>query len=299
MTVAAAIKQRAFAVWWKDFGYWQVHSLRLSLTNKCNWPTVRLGEIAVIRSEIVSKNELAAGKVKLLDRISFDEGKVFFGKRTVTRMTQFRAKPGDLVVSKSNARKRAIGIIREGDGVGVTIHFRALVPDKERVNTEFLWAALRSPYCSQQFEVETGGIGKGEISEDRLLAINVPLPTLAEQRAIVTRWRNMQDAIAEATEKAEQAKTTIDTRFFSDLGLRSPAKVLRPSAFAVHWCDFFRGGVEFNFLNQSGADLSQGKYPVQPHKQQGVGRQVRRFSCERRIRLCVLPHPRASQPIKS
>lgn len=35
-----------------------------------------------------------------------------------------------------------------------------------------------------------------------------------------------------------------------------------PKAFAVWWEDFIRWGVGFNFLNQSGADLSRGKYPV-------------------------------------
>lgn len=252
----------AFGVWWKDFNYWQVRSLRLALTSKCNWPTVRLGEIASVRTEIVPSEAVEKGSINLLDRISFDEGKVFFGKRIKTRMVQYRARPCDIVVSKINARKRAIGVIQEGTDVGVTIHFRVLIPDTIRIDTEFLWAALRSTYCTQQFEVATGGIGKGEISEEKLLAIAVPLPPLAKQRLIVKRWRKAQDKIATAYKVTEKRKAAIDSRFFIDLGLRPPTQKATLKTFAVLWQDFHRWSVSFNFLNQSGADLSQSKYPV-------------------------------------
>ncbi len=261
MTVAAN-SSRAFAVWWKDFDYWQVRALRLALTNKCNWPTVRLGDVVSVRNEVVPDEEIQDGRVNLLDRISFDEGKVFFGKRTVTRMVQFRARSGDIVVSKINACKRAIGIVQNGTDVSATIHFRALVPNMSKVDTEFLWAALRSPYCLQQFEVETGGMGKGEISEEKLLEIAVPLPPMAKQKSIVARWREARNEIAAARGRVEKGASAINARLFADLGLRSPDKLTMPKAFAVCWEDFLRWGVVSNFLNQSGADLSHGKYPL-------------------------------------
>jgi hypothetical protein len=144
--------------------YWEVRSVRISLTNRCNWPTESLNNICSIRFEVVPKSELESGQVQFLDRISFDEGRVFFGNRTQTKMTQYRAKSGDIAVSKINAHKKAIGIVPDGVEVGLTIHFRALIPDKSKVDAKYLWLALRSEYCRNQFDVETGGIGKGEIS---------------------------------------------------------------------------------------------------------------------------------------
>lgn len=262
MTAESVAFPKAFAVWWKDFNYWQVRALGLALTNRSNWPTVRLGVIAKVRSEIISDEQIQDGSVNLLDRISFDEGKVFSGKRTTTRMVLFRAQPGDIVVSKINARKRAIGVVRDGSDVAFTIHFRAFIPDNTKVDTEFLWAALRSTYCLRQFEVETGGIGKGEISEERLLHIAIPLPPLNEQKTIVARWRKAQDEIASARARMKKRIAAVDARFFADLGLRSPDQIAMPKAFAVWWKDFLRWGVGFNFLNQSGADLSHGRYTV-------------------------------------
>jgi type I restriction enzyme S subunit len=262
VTATNNIGPRAFAVCWKDFDHWQVRALWLALTNKSRWSTIRLGDVATVRNEVIPDAEIRDGNVSLLDRISFDEGRVFFGKRTKTRMVQFRARPGDIVVSKINARKRAIGIVQDGTDVGVSIHFRALIPDTAKVEAYFLWAALRSTYCTKQFEVETGGQGKGEISEERLLAIAVPLPPMATQKAIIAHWRKAQDEIAAARERVEKQKVAIDVRFFADLGLRSPDQLSMPKAFGVVWGDFLRWGVRFNQLNQAGADITQGTFPV-------------------------------------
>ena len=69
---------RAFAVWWKDFSYWQVRALRLALTNRCNWTTVRLSDIADVRNEVVPDDEIRAGSVNLLDRISLMKERYFW-----------------------------------------------------------------------------------------------------------------------------------------------------------------------------------------------------------------------------
>jgi len=257
---------RGFAVWWKDFDYWQVRALWLSITNKCRWPTVRLDDIATVRSEIVPDEEIHDGKVSMLDRISFDEGRVFFGKRTTTRMVQFRAKPGDIVVSKINARKRAIGLVQDGTDVGVTIHFRALIPDKAKVDAEFLWAALRSRYCSQQFEVETGGQGKGEISEERLLAIAVPLPPLSTQKDIVNHWLKAQNEITTARQRVAKLEAKVPLIVYQDLGTPPPLTEKLAEKFLVMWWkDLERWS--FNYLNKTSKGLlgfAKSKFPIKP-----------------------------------
>jgi restriction endonuclease S subunit len=105
-------------------------------------------------------------------------------------------------------------------------------------------------------------VSRNRFKEEQFLAFEIPLPPLTEQKVIVARWRKAKDEIGAARERAEKRRATIDARFFADLGLRSPEAVVMPKAFAVWWEDFIRWGVGFNFLNQSGADLSRGKYPV-------------------------------------
>jgi restriction endonuclease S subunit len=148
--------------------------------------------VAAIRTEPASREEIESGEVLLLDRISFDEGRVFAGNRTETKMLQKKAHKGDIVVSKINAKKGAIGIVESTNSVGTTIHFRVLIPDNSIVLTKFLHLGLRSTYCRNQFEILTGGQGKGEISEERLLSVKVPVPPRPIQQKIVAHWEALQ-----------------------------------------------------------------------------------------------------------
>lgn len=253
---------RSFAAWFSDVKSWDVRSTGLRLIKVCHWPTIRLGSVSAIRFEIIPDSDIKAGSVDLLDRISFDAGEVHSGKRRETRMTQYRACSGDIVVSKINARKRAIGIVAPGKDIGITIHFRALKPEPLRVDSQFLWLALRSSFCTNQFLSETGGIGKGEISESRLLEIEVPLPPLASQKAIIAHWRKAREKIAVAEENARIIEAEMDAQFLADLGLRPPATSTAPKCFAIHWTDTARWGVnavrdEMRRPNSSGA-----KFPI-------------------------------------
>jgi type I restriction enzyme S subunit len=254
---------QAFGILFSDLrDYWEVRSVRIFLTNRCAWDTVKLGEVCQLRFEIIPEQEFQEGDTQLLDRISFDEGKIFSGKRTATKMTQYRAKPNDIVVSKINARKRAIGIVPEGHDIGITIHFRALIPDTSKIDTKFLWLALRNPFCTNQFDVETGGIGKGEISEERLLNIRVPFPPIDEQKRIVAAWQQAQVKAAKAQERVEQVEREIETRFYLDLGLKPPKKASRLKTFVVRWKDFERWSVSYSQAVHSGTDITHGKYPI-------------------------------------
>lgn len=253
---------QAFGILFQDLrDFWEVRSIRISLTNRCEWNTVRLGDVSQMRFEVVPEQELQTGKTQMLDRISFDEGKIFSGKRTVTKMTQYRARPNDIVVSKINARKRAIGIVPAGNDIGITIHFRALIPDTSKVETKFLWLALRNPFCTNQFDVETGGIGKGEISEERLLNIRVPFPPIDEQKRIIAAWQQAQVKAAKAQQRVEEIKREVQERILSDLGLLKSQKTKQKKYFAISWESVSRWGVNANSLNQE-ISVHTGRFPV-------------------------------------
>ena len=143
------IAPRAFAVWWKDFDRWRVKCLLArfykQMARSANCTTRR--HCYSERSEIRIRDDETSfdGKVRASwTRISFDEVEGdLLGKRIKTRMAQFRARPGDLVVSKIDVRKRAIGIVQDGHDVGITIQFSALIPDTAKVD-----ACLSCPDCA-------------------------------------------------------------------------------------------------------------------------------------------------------
>lgn len=257
-----AVTQRALAVWWRDLDKWDFLSTWLRKKFSVSHPLVPLSDLATIRKTVTSPDGLTTERVSMVDKVSFD-GEVFAGGKDSTKMEQYLALPGDLIVSKIRARQGSVGLV---DGalraVSVTIHYRVLVPDRSRVIGRYLWLALRSPFGRVQFLAATGGAMKGEISEEALLAINIPLPPLAVQQAIITQWERAQKEIAEAQRRVERFRTDIDAYFFRDLGLTPLKDVARAKCFGVWWKDFRRWSVSYSQAARAGADLSQGEYPI-------------------------------------
>jgi type I restriction enzyme S subunit len=251
-----------FAIKYSGILDWSVSANFLSLSNQCNWVVIPLCRISALRSEIATCDEIDSRSVLLLDRISFEEGKIYAGSRTSTKMTQHKSYNGDIVVSKINARKGAIGIADTDKPIGVTVHFRVLIPDIKIINNRFLWLALRSIFCRNQFEIATGGQGKGEISEARLMDVKVPFPPLPVQQSIVEHWHKAQDAIDITEERIHQMEQKIAGRFFSDLGLMLLKPIENLKVFAIHWKEFERWSVSYSQTKRSMVDLALGKYPV-------------------------------------
>jgi type I restriction enzyme S subunit len=224
-----------------------------------------IGEVLRPRKERVDKTALKFSALQPIT-IHFD-GSV--DKRVIDpgreySMDLWFARPGDIVVAKIDLKNGAVGIVPpDWNNVVVTGHFAVYEPDRSILLPDYLHLIVQAPFFKAHlWRNKVGAEGRKEVKLDFFENERIPLPSLAEQSAIVGRWRSAQDEIAAALERVEKRKVTIDSRFFADLGLRSPDAVAMPKAFAVCWDDFLRWGVGFNFLNLSAADLSRGKYPV-------------------------------------
>lgn len=222
--------------------------------------------MVTIRWEQATAEQLASGEVSMLDRVSFD-GEVFAGGRLETKMDQFIAHLGDLVVSKIRARQGSIGVVQTESGkVSVTIHYRVLQPNPKRVDVLYAWLALRSSYCRAQFLAATGGAMKGEIGEEALLALKLPLPPLAEQRAIVERWRSAQAQIAGASARVAKMESKIPQMIYDGLGIpASPSNAPKQKLLVLKWTELERWSV--GYLNRARAGLlgfTESRYPIVP-----------------------------------
>jgi type I restriction enzyme S subunit len=198
----------------------------------------------------------------MVERVSFD-GEIFAGGKDATKMDQWIAHPGDLLISKIRARQGSVGLVSETHGaVSGSIHYRSLIPDTAKVDAVFAWLTLRSEYCRTQFLAATGGAMKGEISEERLLSLNIPLPPLATQRAIVAHWREAQEKVAVATKLADEQEAAVRANFLEVLGLSDRAQGITKRAFALRWTEIERWGVEQARKSTDALDPSAGKFPV-------------------------------------
>lgn len=231
---------------------------------KSSYPLTALGSVASVRWELATQAQLASGEVKMVERVSFD-GEVFAGGKDATKMDQWIARPGDLLISKIRARQGSVGLVSEAHGpVSGSIHYRSLIPDTAKIDAVFAWLTLRSDYCRAQFLAATGGAMKGEISEERLLSLNIPLPPLATQRAIVAHWRAAQESLTATAQANDAHEAAIRRNFLEALGLSDRAQVITRRAFALRWTEIERWGVDGLRKGAASIDPSKGRYAAVP-----------------------------------
>lgn len=245
---------------WADLDRWDYLSNYLKTGFKIAHPLVRLSEVFRVRKREATPEETASGEVPMVDRVSFD-GEIFYGERQRTKMDQFVAEPGDIVVSKIRARQGSVGLVSSGE-VSVTIHYRVLIPDTERVLPRYAHLALRSRFGRTQFLAATGGAMKGEISEEALLDLQLPLPTLEEQARAVDHWNKIREESSRTEARVAERRRGINGRFFSAVGLRLSDAEELPRLLVVQWKDLTRWSVGYNQQAHVGMDLARGKYPV-------------------------------------
>jgi len=181
------------------------------------WPMVRLGDVLTERQETPLPEEMVSGRIKIVNKISFDTGQIYIRPIGETRTGMILIRPGDLVVSGINAAKGAIAIhgLDNTCPIAATIHYGAYIPDSNRTSTKFLWWILRSRFFRDLLSTHLPGGIKMELKAKRLLPIPIPLPPLEEQRRVVTRIEELSAQLEEAHNLRQQAMVEISSTVFS------------------------------------------------------------------------------------
>lgn len=167
---------------------------------KHKWPLTPLGEVLTERCETPREEDLVSGRVRIIEKISFDTGRIQLRSNGSTRTGMILVRPGDLVVSGINVAKGAIAIYDPDatEPIAATIHYGAYIPNPARVDVRFLWWMLRSRFFQELLNEHLPGGIKTELKAKRLLPVPVPLPTVEEQRRIVARIEEIGALIVRA-----------------------------------------------------------------------------------------------------
>ncbi len=165
------------------------------------WPVVPLGEFLAERRESPSDIDLLSGKTRIVDKVSFSDGRIHLRHSQETKTGMILVQPGDILVSGINAAKGAIAIHDAGAStpLAATIHYGAYKVDESRAHPKFLWWLLRSNVFRDLLSRHVPGGIKTELKSKRLLPIPVPLPQINEQRRIAARIEELAAKVQEAT----------------------------------------------------------------------------------------------------
>src|SRR5438445_5708239 len=180
-----------------------------------NWPTVRLGEVLTRteRSELIdASKEYRLLGIRLDGQGPFLRETVIGTQTSATKL--FRVADGDFIYSRLFACRGAFGVIsKDLDGCFVSSEFPTFVPMPGKVDVEFLKYWFRLPSVIATVDGDCSGstpLTRNRFKENFFLALQIPLPPLAEQRRVVARIeeldaqihdaRRLRDAATEETE---------------------------------------------------------------------------------------------------
>jgi type I restriction enzyme S subunit len=86
-------------------------------------------------------DNLLTGKIPIVEKIAFNEGKIYLRNDGKTKTGMILIRSGDLVLSGINATKGAIAIYPETEKIPIaaTIHYSSYIVDKNKADISFLW----------------------------------------------------------------------------------------------------------------------------------------------------------------
>lgn len=125
---------------------------------------------------------------------------------------QNRVSTNQFVISKIDARHGAFGIVPpELDGAVVSNDFPAFNVDPDKALPEFVaWVARTSWFIAICKSASEGSTNRVRLKESRFLAQSIPLPTTAEQSAIVSRLNLAARSVAERGIAAELVAAEVE-----------------------------------------------------------------------------------------
>jgi type I restriction enzyme S subunit len=204
------------------------------------WPKVALGELLQDASDPVRVQQDA--EYPNFGIYSFGRG--LFAKPPISGMqtsagTLYRVRAGNFIYSRLFAFEGSYALVDDAfDGHFTSNEYPSFSLDKSRLEPGFLKAYFQFPRVWQEIAMGSKGVGSRRIrvQPDKVLAHQIPLPSLAEQQAIVNRI----DALAEKTREVEAHLDAVERDAEHLLALRFRDVIagapLRPMAEWRRWC---------------------------------------------------------------
>jgi type I restriction enzyme S subunit len=190
----------AFAVGFRELELWSVRSF---VSVGWHWPTATIKPLssALVRKQVGIITTTDSDEAPQLLTIHFD-GSV--EPRESGSVEEFKGKlylaePGDVIYSKIDVRNGAIGLVpADISRCAVSSEYPVYQVRSDVALGEYVKLVFRTSHFRQVINgMISGASGRKRVQPEQIESVDVPLPPLETQRAIVARWQAAQ-AEAEA-----------------------------------------------------------------------------------------------------
>jgi len=237
VTAASTSAPRAFAVWWKELERWMIPtSLLLRLPLLPEWQRVRVGVVVrQVRERVRVKPET---EYKMAGVKWYGEG--VFHRETV-RGDAMSANyvtplvPRALIYNRLFAWKASFAVVpTDLADCYVSNEFPQFIPDSAQVVPEYLYLFITREATIRAVNAASTGssaVSRNRFKEEEFLNFEISLPPLAQQEAIVTRWRDAQNLVEQAQSDLFVASHGLDAVLHEATDFHS----LETPMLTLHW----------------------------------------------------------------
>lgn len=127
-------------------------------------------------------------------------------------MDLFWAPPGSIVVSKIDLKNGAVAVIPDHwNNAVVTGHFAVYRPDSSKINSKYFHLLIQADFFKNYlWRNKVGAEGRKEVKLPFFEAIEIPVPLIDIQEAIVEQWNEAKRAYFSASERLSDAVKLLD-----------------------------------------------------------------------------------------
>ncbi len=200
-----------------SFDKWYVSYYINPYSIKSNYKLEFLSNIITPLKEKIKKLDYK-GDLPVISKISFADGKIHLRDEKQTGMDLYKLNLNDLLVSKINFHQGAVAINKIGDLVCST-HYQPYKINYSKINPDYLILVIRSNVFKDFLSfLRADGI-KNEATYEFIGSLQIPLPSLEEQRRIVAAFNENIKAAEQFDSKAKELENSIEKYLFGELGM--------------------------------------------------------------------------------
>jgi type I restriction enzyme S subunit len=168
----------------------------------------RISSFLKERPERFKPEEANKLNLKRLQKIDFS-GNMHFLEDKKTNTNMVLIKSGDLVISGINVEKGAVAVYQGYGDVLATIHYSSYEFDKNKIDIDyFKWFLKSDAFRNVVLSKTRGGI-KTELKPKKFLPLEIDLPSLEEQRQILSKINSMKNEIQQLEQNVSHDKVLL------------------------------------------------------------------------------------------
>ena len=169
------------------------------------WKKVKIGDFLTERTGRYKPDDKIISQYQRLDKIDFSGNIHISDKPSKTDM--ILVQPGDLVISGINVAKGAVAVYQGVEPVCATIHYSSYIFDDKKIDLEYFKYFVKSPAFLDVLKQQVKGGIKTEIKPKHLLPLEISIPDLSTQKAIVENLSHQLKKSEDLQQEIEQQKS--------------------------------------------------------------------------------------------